>query len=138
MPLLSCPTIGSEIRRLRQARARFLEAQVPLVCPGTSYRGLTVADTQDIAVMKVVAIGGRGSRKDFVDLYVYLRGAGGLDSVFTLLRRRFSEVDDNKSHLLKSLGCFEDAETEPMPILIRDVSWPTITRAIVAEGKRIS
>ncbi len=46
--------------------------------------------------------------------------------MFTLLRRRFSEVDDDESHLLKSLGCFEDAETEPMPMLIRDVSWPTI------------
>ena len=68
--------------------------------------------------MKVVAIGGRGSRKDFVDLYFYLRGAGGLDSMFTLLRRRFTEVDYNEYHLLKSLVFFEDAETEPMPMLI--------------------
>ena len=119
-------------------RVSFLEAQAPLLCPGTSYRGLTVADTRDIAVMKVVAIGGRGSRKDFVDLYFYLRGAGGLDSVFTLLRRRFTEVDYNEYHLLKSLVFFVDAETEPMPMLIRDVSWHTITRAIVAEVKRVS
>ena len=56
-------------------RVSFLEAPVPLLFPGTSYRGLTVADTQDIAVMKVVAVGGRGSRKDVVDLYFYLRGA---------------------------------------------------------------
>ena len=119
-------------------RLSFLEEQAPLLFPGASYQGLTVADTQDIAVMKVVAIGGRGSRKDFVDLYFYLRGAGGLDSMFTLLRRRFTEVDYNEYHLLKSLVFFEDAETEPMPMLIRDVSWRTITRAIVAEVKRIS
>ena len=119
-------------------RVSFLEAQAPLLCPGTSYRGLRVADTQDIAVMKVVAIGGRGSRKDFVDLYFYLRGAGGLDSVFALLRRRFTEVDYNEYHLLKSLVFFEDAETEPMPMLIRDVSWHTIKHAIVTEVKRVS
>ena len=88
--------------------------------------------------MKLVAIGGRGSRKDFVDLYFYLRGAGGLDSVFTLLRRRFTEVDYNAYHLLKSLVFFEDAEPEPMPMLTRDVSWITIKRVIVAEVKRIS
>ena len=119
-------------------RISFLEAQASLLFPGTSYRGLTVADTQDIAVMKIVAIGGRGSRKDFVDLYFYLRGGGGLDVVFSLLRRRFTEVDYNAYHLLKSLVFFEDAETEPMPRLIRDVSWHTITRAIVAEVKRVS
>ncbi len=119
-------------------RVSFLEAQAPLLFSGMSYRGLTVADTQDIAVMKIVAIGGRGSRKDFVDLYFYLRGAGGLDAVFSLLRRRFTEVDYNAYHLLKSLVFFEDAETEPMPRLIRDVSWHTITRAIVAEVKRVS
>ena len=119
-------------------RVSFLDAEAPLLFPGTSYRGLTVADTQDIAVMKVVAVGGRGSRKDFVDLYFYLRGAGGLDSVFALLRRRFADIDYNEYHLLKSLVFFEDAETEPMPLLIRDVSWHTITRAIVAEVKRVS
>ena len=119
-------------------RVSFLEAQAPLVFPGTLYRGLTVADTQDIAVMKVVAIGSRGSRKDFVDLYFYLRGTAGLDTVCTLLRRRFTDVDYNAYHLLKSLVFFEDVETEPMPMLIRDVSWHTIKRAIVAEVKRVS
>jgi hypothetical protein len=58
--------------------------------------------------------------------------------VFTLLRRRFTDVDCNEYHLLKSLVFFEDAETEPMPMMIRDVSWLTITRAILAEVKRVS
>ena len=97
-----------------------------------------MADARDIAVMKIVAIGGQGSRKDFVDLYFYLHGAGGLDSLFTLLRRRFTDIDFNEYHLLKSLVYFEDAETEPMPNLIRDVSWEEIKRAIVAEVKRVS
>lgn len=119
-------------------RVSFLEAQAPLLFPGTSYRGFTVADARDIAVMKIVAVGGRGSRKDFVDLYFYLRGAGGLDSLFTLLQRRFTEIDFNEYHLLKSLVFFEDAETEPMPNLIRDVSWEEIKRAIGAEVKRLS
>ena len=38
--------------------------------------------------MKVIAIGGRGSRKDFVDLFFYLRGGGTLEGVFSLIRRR--------------------------------------------------
>ena len=43
--------------------------------------------------MEVVAIGGRGSRKDFVDLYFFLRSGGALDTLMDLLRRRFAGVD---------------------------------------------
>ena len=59
---------------------------------GTAYRGLTVADPQDIADMKVVAIGGRGSRKDFVDLFFYLKSGGTLEGVITLLHRRIQLI----------------------------------------------
>lgn len=112
-------------------RISFLTAEAPFLFPGTSYRGLTIADPRDIAVMKIVAIGGRGSRKDFVDLHFYLRAGGGLESVFSLLRRRFVGIDYNEYHLLKSLVYFDDAESEPMPRMIESVSWETIKQAFV-------
>ena len=43
--------------------------------PHREYRGIMLADPRDIAVMKVIAIGGRGSRKDFIDLYCLLKVA---------------------------------------------------------------
>jgi len=70
-------------------RISFLRADPPLVHPGFAYRGLTVADSRDIAAMKVIAIAGRGSRKDFVDLHFYLRSGGTLSGIFDLLERRF-------------------------------------------------
>jgi len=45
---------------LNGIRLSFLEAQAPFLFPGTPYRGLLIADPRDIAIMKVVAIGGRG------------------------------------------------------------------------------
>jgi len=33
---------------------------------------------------------------------------------------------------------FDDAETEPMPRMLRRVSWAAIKKAIVAEVKRLS
>ena len=119
-------------------RLSFLRAQAPLLFPGTSYRGLVIADPRDIAVMKLVAIGGRGSRKDFVDLYFYLRSGCAVETLFGLARRRFAAVDYNEYHLLKSLVFFDDAEAEPMPRMLRRVSWPEIRRAITAEVERIS
>ena len=87
--------------------------------PGTAYRGMTVADPSDIAVMKIVAIGGRGSRKDFVDLFYMLRSGIALDVMFEMLRKRFRGIDYNEYHLRKSLVYFADAESEPMPEMIR-------------------
>jgi len=119
-------------------RLSFLRAQVPLLFPGTPYRGLVIADPRDIAVMKVVAIGGRGSRKDFVDLYFFLRSGGAIETLLGLVRRRFAGVDYNEYHLLKSLVFFDDAEAEPMPRMLRRVAWPEVKKVIIAEVKRLS
>ncbi len=83
-------------------RVSFPRAQTPLLFPGTPYRGLTVADPRDIALMKVIAIGGRGSRKDFVDRFFYLKTGGTLAGVLSLVDQRYQEVDFNTYHLLIS------------------------------------
>jgi hypothetical protein len=79
-----------------------------------------------------------GSRRDFVDLFFYLRNGGSFEETLSLLRRRFSRVDYNEYHLLKSLVYFEDAEAEPMPRMLRDVSWDEVKNTIIAEVRRIS
>ncbi len=129
---------GSLHLLLDEARLTFLRAQAPLLFPGTAYRGLLIADPRDIAVMKVVAIGGRGSRKDFIDLYFFLRSGGSLDGVLKLVRRRFATVDYNEYHLLKSLAYFKDADSEPMPQMLRGVSWKEIKAEILDEVRRVS
>ncbi len=118
-------------------RVSFITAQAPLLFPGIPYRGLTLADPRDIVVMKLVAVGGRGSRKDFVDLYFYLQSGGDLAQALLWLEQRFVDIDYNSYHILKSLTWFEDAETEPMPRMIREASWPHIKKAITAEARRL-
>ncbi|MBI4536600.1 MAG: nucleotidyl transferase AbiEii/AbiGii toxin family protein [candidate division NC10 bacterium] len=119
-------------------RLTFLRAQAPLLFPGTPYRGLVIADPRDIGVMKLVAIGGRGSRKDFIDLYFYLRSGGAIETLLGLLRRRFANIDYNEYHLLKSLVYFDDAEAEPMPRMLRRVTWADVKQAIIAEVRRLA
>lgn len=123
---------------LDRMRVSFLTAQAPLVFTGTPYRGLMLADPRDIAVMKVIAIAGRGSRKDFVDLFFLIRAGLSLDAIFELTRRRFASIDYNEYHLLRSLSYFDDAETEPMPRLIRRATWKDIKATVVAEVLRLS
>ncbi|MDE0190496.1 MAG: nucleotidyl transferase AbiEii/AbiGii toxin family protein [Gammaproteobacteria bacterium] len=119
-------------------RISFLMAEVPLLFPAIGYRGLMLADPRDIAVMKVLAIGGRGSRKDFVDLYCLLRGGMNLPEILSFVERRFANIDHNAYHLQKSLVWFEDAEAEPMPHMIRDIEWQSVRREIEAAVKAMS
>jgi hypothetical protein len=128
-------TLHLELDGLRMS---FLRTETSFLFDGTRYRGLTVADPRDIAVMKVIAIGGRGSRKDFVDLFFYLRNLGTLDQVLSLVHERFETADFNTYHLLKSLVYFEDAEQEPMPNMILPISWDSVKELLVAEVRRLS
>ena len=123
---------------LRGLRLSYLRAEAPLLFPGVPYRGLTLADPRDIAVMKVVAIGGRGSRKAFVDLFFFLKSGGTLEGVLALVDRRFKGIDHTRYHLLKSLVYFAHAEEEPMPEMIRPVQWETVKKGLVAEVRRLS
>ena len=115
---------------LDQLRISFFTAEAPFLFPAIEYRGLMLADPRDIAAMKVIAIGGRGSRKDFVDLYCLLTGGMSLQEILSLIEKRFDRIDYNAYHLQKSLVWFEDAETEPMPDMIRDIEWRSVRQEI--------
>jgi len=109
----------------------FLRLERPLLYPGIPYRQLLVADPRDVAVMKLVAIGGRGSRKDFIDLHLCLQRIVDLRELFDLSEQRYEGLDWNRYHLLKSLTWFEDAEEEPMPTMLAPLTWDQVRSGIV-------
>ena len=82
-----------------------------------------LADPLDIALMKLIAISQRGSKRDFVDLACFLRqyphiSLGGL---LELLRRKYGKI--NRAHQLRALVYFADAESEPMPRMRWSLPW---------------
>ena len=95
-----------------------------------------LAAVEDIAAMKVAAIAGRGSRKDFVDLYVVCREVMPLAKVLRLFDEKFHGVPFERYHVLKSLTHFDDAEREPMPEMIRPVRWEEVRAFLVKEAPR--
>lgn len=123
---------------LNKLRVSYLQAQVPFMFPGAAYRGMTIADPRDIAVMKIVAAGGRGSRKDFIDLYFLMESGCSLENILELLKASHSRVEHNAYHLLKSLVYFDDAESEPMPRMIRKVQWSHVKKSITDAVRRLS
>ena len=90
--------------------------------------GLRLATYDDIAAMKLAAITGRGSKKDFIDLYFLLKEM----SLATMLQQYLHKYNDGSLFLvIKSLIYFEDAELEEMPDMFYPLNWQTVKDTII-------
>jgi hypothetical protein len=122
--------------RLDGVRLSWLRSEVPFRYEPVEYRGLRLAEIRDIAAMKVVAVAGRGSKKDFVDLHAYLEAGATFSDLMRSVRERYSNTEFNEMHLLRSLVYFNDAEDEPMPRMLSKAQWPEIRSRIEEEVRR--
>ncbi len=110
----------------------FLHYPYPLLFPTREFDVLTVADPRDIACMKVDAIASRGSRRDFVDLYITAQRYG-LNEILAWFTTKYAGAPYNRIHLLKSLTYFSDAEREPMPDLLIPLEWSAVTQFFLSQ-----
>ena len=94
----------------------------PMLGRPQSWRGLEVASLEDIAAMKLSAVLGRGSKKDFIDLYELCQRPG-LDRVMKTAGRKFPLHTDLPLQAARALLYFEDAEKEPMPRMLGTTTW---------------
>lgn len=95
--------------------------------------GLRVASVEDIAAMKLAAITNRGTKKDFVDLY-FLLDHFSLTEMLSFYKAKFH--DGNEWMVLRSLGYFDDAEIDPMPLVLGEsLAWTDVKSKIAARLK---
>jgi hypothetical protein len=87
-----------------------------------------MAGMKDIAAMKINAIAGRGSKKDFIDIYYLLRYFT-LDEMIDLYLQKYN--DGSEFLARKSLTYFEDAELEEMPFMFDNITWTDIKKTIL-------
>lgn len=89
--------------------------------------GVRLASLNDIAAMKVSAIVNRGTKKDFIDIYTLLQSFT-LDDILDMYSRKYS--DGSLFIVMKSLTYFDDAETDPMPDVLSDITWESVKDCI--------
>ncbi len=113
----------------------FLGYEYPVLFPTHAYLGVAVADPLDIACMKVSAIAGRSTKRDFVDLYIAAQRYG-LIEILRLFDRKYAQTHYSRIHILKSLTFFSDAEKDPMPHMLIALDWDTVKRFFLVESPR--
>ncbi len=93
--------------------------------------GIRMASPHDIAAMKVLAIDGRGTRKDFVDMY-YLLQHFTMPEILQLYEQKFPAA--SRFRAMMCMTYFVDAEKAEMPrMLIDNVSWEDMKEHIRQE-----
>lgn len=108
----------------------------PLVDPLEEFAGMAVASAVDLGLMKLAAIISRGTRRDFVDLYLLCQEI----PLATLLARageKFGHVRDFPLQALKGLADLACAREEPMPPLARPLPWSAVEEWLQGEVRSL-
>lgn len=111
----------------------------PLIFKTHLFSNINIADTKDIAAMKIAAIADRGTKRDFIDLYfiLYKERILTLEQALELYDKKFKALKQNKIHILKSLVYFEDAKKDVLPKMIKSVSWVSVRKFFIKEQEKI-
>lgn len=103
-----------------------------------NYGTIRILPPEDIAVMKVIAISQRGRKRDFYDLYWYIKNRAPLFEIVLRLSVQYPNLNHNYHHIVKSLTYFADADKDPEPKLFFKASWPTVKRFFKNEVKTLA
>ena len=108
-------------------------SRYPWIDAPVCFEGLTLASPKDIAAMKINAIEGRGSLKDFIDIYLLLQHYS-LDELLSFYSQKYPNYSIFRA--LLSLTYFDDAEHEAMPKIFIPADWNTIKQHIADTVKK--
>ncbi len=120
---------------INNIKVDFVNYPYPWLNKSVEEKNIVMASLPDIAAMKLSAISGRGSKKDFIDIY-YLLQYYSLNQMLGFYKQKFN--DGSEFLVMRSLSYFEDAENSEMPIMINTVDWNDVKKSIKAEVIKIS
>ena len=122
------------ITKINNVKVDFVNYKYPLLTDILVVDNIRMLSMQDIAAMKLNAIMGRGSRKDFIDLFFLLEEF----SLKEILNFYIQKFNDGSIFLVqKSLTYFEDAEMQPQPKMFKDFNWETCKQKIIEEVSKL-
>lgn len=101
-----------------------------------TYQGILLAGLKDIAAMKLVAVGHRPAKRDYIDIF-YLLGKFSLDEMFSLAYKKYPNFNSYLS--VRALSYFEDLEDpsqRSIKVIDPDFSWKQAKDKIFVEVKK--
>jgi len=118
------------ITKINEVKVDFVNYKYPLLKDCLVVENIRMLSTKDIAAMKLNAIAGRGSKKDFIDLY-FLLDEFSLKEIVSFYSEKYR--DGSIFMVQKSLTYFEDADIQLQPVMYKDFDWKICKQKIIEE-----
>jgi len=123
------------ISTINQVKVDFIKFHYPFIRPFVVIENIRIASIEDIAAMKLDAITGRGSKKDFYDLFFLLQHYS-IDDLFSFYSEKYPH--QTTFHVIRSLSYFDDAEIQPNPIVFdKTITWEVVKQKIISTIQEI-
>lgn len=123
-------TKNINIFEINDIKVDFVNYSYPWLQEQVIIDGIVMAHQEDIAAMKIAAITGRGSKKDFIDLFFLLQ-TYSLKQILQFYSQKY--FDASIYLALKSLTYFDDADQEESPEMMIATSWENMKSKIIEE-----
>jgi len=118
------------IYSINEIKVDFVNYKYPWIDDAICEEGILLAGIRDIAAMKVSAIIGRGTKKDFIDI-AFLLQKFSLKEILDFYSLKYN--DGSIFAAMKSLTYFDDAESDIMPDMLIKKSWKQTKKEIISK-----
>jgi predicted nucleotidyltransferase component of viral defense system len=118
------------ITQVNNIKVDFVNYNYPLLENSIEIDGIRMVSKKDISAMKLNAIAGRGSKKDFIDLY-FLLNEFKLREMMDFYLQKY--LDGSEFMVYKSLTYFLEADLQPQPKMFSNFNWEDCKQKIVEE-----
>lgn len=118
------------ITEINTIKVDFVNYNYKLLDKSFEIEQIRMLSDKDIAAMKLNAIAGRGSKKDFIDLFFLLKKYS-LKEMITFYNQKYT--DGSEFMVQKSLTYFDDADEQLSPKMFYDFNWEDCKQKIVEE-----
>lgn len=108
----------------------FVNHKYPFLDKTMFVENIRMASPKDISAMKLNAIEGRGTKKDFIDLFFLLKKFS-LNQMIEFYNQKY--INHTDFMMLKSLTYFTDADLFPQPKMFVDFDWENCKEKITKE-----
>lgn len=125
------------VAKLRGVGLSFFELDAhPLIEATLDVEGVRIASIREIGAMKLAAVFGRASRKDFVDLYFILQNET-LENLFRVAAKKYPLVPSFPYLALRGMAFFDDAEKLDMPQMIDKTPWSKMKKFLEQRAMQV-
>jgi hypothetical protein len=127
---------GNLLTQVSGMHVGFFSYGYRLLEPTDRAEGVALASLVDIGLMKLDALAGRGSRKDFYDVYAVAQRMP-LADLLSRAEAKYPHARNFGLMTIESMVLFENADRDLQPDLLIDTPWPEVRRFSIAQARAL-